>query len=73
MATFERLARVAAPALTVTHPVDEALLADARRLGADDSAPVASVHAAMHGPTAALLQASAAAPGLRRPVMPLTR
>jgi hypothetical protein len=45
--TFERLVQRFAPGLAVRHQVDDVLLADAQRLGADDPALVARVHQAM--------------------------
>lgn len=45
--TFTRLLSQAAPGLRAEHIVDEALLADAQRVGAADPSLVARVHAAM--------------------------
>jgi glutamate racemase len=45
--TFERLVRKIAPDLAVRHVVREALLADARVVGADDAGLIARVHDAM--------------------------
>ncbi len=45
--TFEDLVQRLAPGLAVRHRVDEGLLADAQRLGADDPAVAARVHRAM--------------------------
>lgn len=45
--TFEALVERMAPGLAANHRVDEALLADAQRLGADDPATVARVHRAI--------------------------
>lgn len=45
--TFDRLMRALAPAVAVTHVVDEALLAHAQRLGTDDATLVARVQATM--------------------------
>lgn len=47
VATFDRLMQALAPAVAVTHLVDEALLADAQRLGLDDAPLVARVEATM--------------------------
>ncbi|MDI3384255.1 aspartate/glutamate racemase family protein [Xenophilus aerolatus] len=47
IATFDRLMQALAPAVTVTHLVDEALLADAQRVGLDDAPLVARVQATM--------------------------
>jgi hypothetical protein len=48
VSTFAALAAELAPHCEVHHVVDEALLADARRVGVDDAALVARVQAAMH-------------------------
>lgn len=53
VATFEALVRAADPAVEVRHVVAEDLLADARRLGADDAGVVRRVHEAMAGAAAA--------------------
>lgn len=45
--TFSRLLNELAPSLKAEHVVDEALLADAQRVGARDAALVARVHSAM--------------------------
>lgn len=45
--TFSRLLGAADPTIEISHAVDEALLADAQRVGADDPALVQRVHAAM--------------------------
>ena len=45
--TFERLVHAIEPSLAIHHAVDEALLLDAQRLGADDPSVVQRVHAAM--------------------------
>jgi hypothetical protein len=50
--TFDRLVRAAAPGLTVAHAVAEDLLTDAQRLGVDDPALIARVHAAMRNAAA---------------------
>lgn len=47
IATFDRLMQALAPAVSVTHLVDEALLADAQRVGLDDAPLVARVQATM--------------------------
>lgn len=47
VATFERLMKEAAPGIRVRHVVDEALLADAQKVGARDPALVARIEAAM--------------------------
>lgn len=48
VATFTKLVADAAPALRQRHIVNEALLVDAQRDGANDPAIVARAHAAMH-------------------------
>lgn len=45
--TFERLMQATAPQVKVEHIVNEELLADAQRVGADDPALVKRVHGAM--------------------------
>lgn len=45
--TFERLARACDPGVSIRHVVREDLLADAKRLGADEPGVVERVHAAM--------------------------
>ena len=52
VATFERLMKDAAPGVSVRHVVDEALLADAQKVGARDAALVARIQAAMRNAAA---------------------
>jgi hypothetical protein len=52
VATFDALLAAAAPGWRALHHVDEALLTDAQRLGADEPALVARVQAAMHAAAA---------------------
>lgn len=52
IATFDRITQTVDPTLRVEHTVDEALLADAQRMGATDAALVQRVQAAMRGAAA---------------------